>query len=105
MFSNNKCFGKENILLQCHVSRLSVNVRMGSEFGKQSRYLWSYMSCLSVAIQVVVYSAGNRVPSVLCMYEEHGWWCVYTKTLLYQEEATVLGGKHCFDSCYSVYCL
>lgn len=105
MFSNNKCFGKENILLQFHVSRLSVNVRMGSQLGKPSLYLWSYMSCLSEAVQLVVYSPGNRVSSVLCTYVCGARMavCVYKKSPVLRK-ATVLGGKHGSNSSYAIYC-
>lgn len=46
-FSNNKCFGKKNMLLKFHVSSLSVNVRMGSDL--ETRVSTYAMVCLPVA--------------------------------------------------------
>lgn len=72
-FSNNKCLGKENMLLKFNVSILSVSVRMSSELGNQSLFVHTGTSGTSYSRLLVVCSAGNRVG---CVCTSDGGVCI-----------------------------
>lgn len=88
--SNNKCFGKENMLLKFHVSSLSVSVRMGSQLGNQKSPLMLWYELLACSWLLAVRSAVNRVASVLllcvCVRGDLRWRCVYKDTPVWSME-------------------